>query len=59
MMLAAMSSSPPDCRFCQLEPKRGLAVLGAPMYVTCNGRDGETMYHLLRADEFDATRAKI
>ena len=48
-----------DCRFCQLEPKRGLAVFGGAhvRYVQRAGW-GNAMYHLLRADEFDATRAK-
>ena len=48
-----------DCRFCQLEPKRGLAVFGGAhvRYVQRAGW-GNAMYHLLRADEFDASRAK-
>ena len=48
-----------DCRFCQLEPKRGLAVFGGAhvRYVQRAGW-GNAMYHLLRADEFDAVRAK-
>ena len=47
-----------NTRFCQLEPKRGLAPLGGATirYVQragwCNA-----MYHLLRADEFDAAEA--
>ena len=47
-----------DCRFCQLEPKRGLAVFGGAhvRYVQRAGW-GNAMYHLLRADEFDAARA--
>ena len=47
-----------DCRFCQLEPKRGLAVFGGAhvRYVQRAGW-GNAMYHLLRADEFDAVRA--
>jgi enoyl-CoA hydratase/carnithine racemase len=47
-----------DCRFCQMEPKRGLAVFGGAhvRYVERAGW-GNAMYHLLRADEFDATRA--
>ena len=47
-----------DTRFSQLEPKRGLrAVGGATMRFTSRGGWGNAMYHLLRADEFDATEA--
>jgi len=48
-----------NCRFCQLEPKRGLAVFGGAhvRYIQRAGW-GNAMYHLLRADEFDASRAK-
>jgi enoyl-CoA hydratase/carnithine racemase len=47
-----------DCRFCQMEPKRGLAVFGGAhvRYVQRAGW-GNAMYHLLRADEFNAVRA--
>lgn len=47
-----------NTRFCQLEPKRGLAVFGGAhvRYVQRAGW-GNAMYHLLRADEFDAQRA--
>ena len=47
-----------DTRFCQLEPKRGLAVFGGAhvRYVQRAGW-GNAMYHLLRADEFNAERA--
>jgi enoyl-CoA hydratase/carnithine racemase len=47
-----------DCRFAQIEPKRGLAVFGGAhvRYVQRAGW-GNAMYHLLRADEFDAQRA--
>src|SRR4051794_41062203 len=47
-----------DARFCQLEPKRGLAPLGGATirYVQRAGW-GNAMYHLLRADEFDAAEA--
>lgn len=47
-----------NCRFCQLEPKRGLAVFGGAhvRYVQRAGW-GNAMYHLLRADQFDAQRA--
>ena len=47
-----------DTRFCQLEPKRGLAPLGGATirYVQRAGW-GNAMYHLLRADEFTAGEA--
>jgi enoyl-CoA hydratase len=47
-----------DCRFRQLEPKRGLAVFGGAhvRYVQRAGW-GNATYHLLRADEFNAQRA--
>jgi len=59
MMLAAdIVIAADDCRFCQMEPKRGLAVFGGAhvRYVERAGW-GNAMYHLLRADEFDAERA--
>ena len=59
MMLAAdIAIAADDCRFCQMEPKRGLAVFGGAhvRYVERAGW-GNAMYHLLRADEFDAARA--
>src|SRR5213079_2085407 len=45
-------------RFCQMEAKRGIAPLGGAhfRYLTRTGW-GNAMYHLLRADEFDAQRA--
>lgn len=60
MMLAAdIVVAADNCRFAQLEPKRGLAVFGGAhvRYVERAGW-GNAMYHLLRADEFDASRAK-
>ncbi len=60
MMLAAdIVVAAEDCRFCQMEPKRGLAVFGGAhvRYIQRAGW-GNAMYHLLRADEFDAIRAK-
>ena len=59
MLLAAdVVVAADDCRFCQMEPKRGLAVFGGAhaRYVERAGW-GNAMYHLLRADEFDAARA--
>jgi len=61
MLLAAdIVIAADDCRFCQMEPKRGLAVFGGAhvRYVERAGW-GNAMYHLLRADEFDAARALI
>jgi enoyl-CoA hydratase len=48
-----------DARFCQLEPKRGLAPLGGATirYVQRAGW-GNAMYHLLTADEFGAAEAR-
>lgn len=60
MMLAAdIVVAADDCRFCQMEPKRGLAVFGGAhvRYVQRAGW-GNAMYHLLRADEFGAARAR-
>jgi enoyl-CoA hydratase/carnithine racemase len=47
-----------DARFCQMEPRRGLAPLGGATvrYVQRAGW-GNAMYHLLRADEFTAPEA--
>ncbi|MEM7018534.1 MAG: crotonase/enoyl-CoA hydratase family protein [Pseudomonadota bacterium] len=47
-----------NCRFAQIEPKRGLAVFGGAhvRYIQRAGW-GNAMYHLLRADEFNAERA--
>ena len=59
MMLAAdIVVAAEDCRFAQLEAKRGLAVFGGAhvRYVQRAGW-GNAMYHLLRADEFGAARA--
>jgi enoyl-CoA hydratase len=47
-----------DCRFCQMESKRGIAPLGGAhfRYLTRAGW-GDAMYHLFLCDEFDAERA--
>jgi enoyl-CoA hydratase len=47
-----------DCRFCQLEAKRGIAPLGGAhfRYLTRAGW-GDAMYHLLLCDEFNAETA--
>lgn len=47
-----------DCRFAQLEPKRGImAVGGATFRFVERCGWGNAMYHLLRADEFTADEA--
>lgn len=47
-----------DCRFSQLEPKRGImAAGGATVRFVERGGWGNAMYHLLRSDEFDAQEA--
>ena len=47
-----------DCRFCQIEPRRGLAVFGgAHVRYVERAASGNAMYHLLRAAELDARRA--
>lgn len=47
-----------DVRFCQMEPKRGLAPIGgATIRFIQRAGWGNAMYHLLRADEFDAAEA--
>ncbi len=47
-----------DCRFCQMEAKRGIAPLGGAhfRYVSRSGW-GNAMYHLLLCDQFDAQEA--
>ena len=47
-----------DCRFCQMESKRGIAPLGGAhfRYLSRAGW-GDAMYHLFLCDEFDAQRA--
>jgi enoyl-CoA hydratase/carnithine racemase len=59
MMLAAdIAIAADDCRFCQLEPKRGLAVFAGGNFRQVERAGwGNAMYHLLRADEFGAERA--
>jgi enoyl-CoA hydratase len=47
-----------DCRFSQLEPKRGImATGGATIRFVERGGWGNAMYHLLVVDEFDSTEA--
>jgi enoyl-CoA hydratase/carnithine racemase len=47
-----------DCRFCQMEAKRGIAPLGGAhfRYITRAGW-GNAMYHLMLCDEFGAREA--
>jgi len=47
-----------DCRFCQMESKRGIAPLGGAhfRFLTRAGW-GDAMYHLFLCDEFNAERA--
>jgi len=48
-----------DCRFAQLEPKRGIMAFGgATLRFVQRCGWGNAMYHLLRCDEFDAEEAK-
>ncbi|MGI9603431.1 MAG: crotonase/enoyl-CoA hydratase family protein [Acidimicrobiales bacterium] len=47
-----------NCRFSQLEPKRGIhATGGATIRFVERGGWGNAMYHLLTSDEFDAAEA--
>ncbi len=47
-----------DCRFSQLEPKRGIhATGGATIRFVQRAGWGNAMYHLLTSDEFDAAEA--
>lgn len=48
-----------NCRFSQLEPKRGIhATGGATIRFVERGGWGNAMYHLLTSDEFDSEEAK-
>jgi enoyl-CoA hydratase/carnithine racemase len=48
-----------DCRFAQIEPKRGImATGGATFRFVERGGWGNAMYHLLVMDEFDAAEAR-
>src|SRR5215510_8399178 len=48
-----------NCRFCQMEAKRGIAPLGGGhfRFLTRAGW-GNAMYHLFLCDEFNAARAR-
>lgn len=59
MMLAGdIAVAADDCRFCQMEGKRGIAPLGGAhfRYITRAGW-GNAMYHLMLCDEFDSAEA--
>ena len=58
MLAADIVIAADSAQFCQLEPKRGLAVFGGAnlRYIDRAGW-GNAMYHLLRADTFDAATA--
>ena len=58
MLAADMVVAADDCRFSQLEPKRGImATAGATFRFAERGGYGNAMYHLLVVDEFDAAEA--
>jgi enoyl-CoA hydratase/carnithine racemase len=60
MMLAGdIAVAADDCRFSQLEPKRGIhATGGATIRFVERGGWGNAMYHLLTCDEFGAEEAR-
>jgi enoyl-CoA hydratase len=59
MLAADIVVAADDCRFSQLEPKRGImATGGATVRFVERGGWGNAMYHLLVVDEFDAEEAK-
>lgn len=59
MLACDISIAADDCRFSQLEPKRGImATGGATFRFVERGGFGNAMYHLLLVDEFDAEEAK-
>lgn len=58
MLAADIAVAADDCRFSQLEPKRGIhATGGATLRFVERGGWGNAMYHLLTCDEFDAAEA--
>jgi len=59
MLAADIVIAADDCRFSQLEPKRGImATGGATIRFVERGGWGNAMYHLLVVDEFDAEEAR-
>ena len=58
MLAADIVVAAADCRFSQLETKRGIMPMGgATLRFIDRAGWGNAMYHLLRADVFDAKRA--
>ncbi len=58
MLAADIVVAADDCRFSQLEPKRGImATGGATIRFVERGGWGNAMYHLLVVDEFDSQEA--
>jgi enoyl-CoA hydratase/carnithine racemase len=58
MLACDLAVAADDCRFSQLEPKRGImATGGATFRFVERGGWGNAMYHLLVVDEFDAREA--
>jgi enoyl-CoA hydratase len=58
MLACDIAIAADDCRFSQLEPKRGImATGGATFRFVERGGWGNAMYHLLVIDEFDAKEA--
>ena len=58
MLAADIVVAADDCRFSQLEPKRGImATGGATIRFVERGGWGNAMYHLLVVDEFDSAEA--
>lgn len=58
MLAGDIAVAADDARFCQMEPKRGLAPLaGAHGRFLMRMGWGDAMYHLLLADQFGATEA--
>jgi enoyl-CoA hydratase len=59
MLAGDIAVAADDCRFSQLEPKRGIhATGGATIRFVERGGWGNAMYHLLTCDEFSAEEAR-
>ena len=58
MMLGDIVVAADDCRFCQMESKRGIAPLGGAHFRFISRAGwGDAMYHLFLCDEFTAAEA--
>lgn len=58
MLAADIVIAASDCRFAQIEPRRGIMAGGGATFRFIDRAGwGNAMYHLLRADEFDAAEA--